>query len=1143
MILISILFLKSQECSSQQPIITTEKYKVLHIPGDTVLYSDETIIPGTITWHNNGIPVDIPYSLVDNKIIPEWKSLPYSLDSVSVHFRILPFPFHQKQTLWDSTQIRLIEGDVFYNPATSNPRTDLIQSTGLEYDGALTRGFSVGNNQSLVFDSELNLQLNGNIGDGYHIKAAITDQNLPIQPDGTTQQIQEFDKVYIQIDKDQHSILAGDFDAYNAPGYFMRYNRKLKGAQYAYQGNKFNEPWNIRASAAVSRGKFTRQELIPSEGSQGPYPLHGENGELFIVVLAGSEKVYIDGQLLIRGEDADYIMDYNQSEITFMRRILINIRHRITIEFEYVQNSFQKSQNSFDAHYQKNKVESFVHFFQENDSKSVTGDLELTEEDLAILSMAGDASDQLQKSGISSSEEGYNSNLIQYETKDTLIGSFVYNDVLSWSTDPMKANLLVNFSEVGQGSGDYIISNNPSPNGRVYEWIAPDSTTGARNGNFSPIIPLYAPQQKQMMTAGGAYQWSKNGKVSAEFGVSRQDLNRYSELDDDDNIGGAVKVTIADVYPLDKSWSLSPILSYESTGSQFRIIDPYRNPEFARDWSLAPDASTGQEQLPSLSLRIGKGKSISSYYKYEGLFRSGLYNGNRHTGRILIDTSGWKLDAAVGVMNGKDAVNKSEFFRPNLILERVVRKSGDWRLGVKYFQDHNEVRNNISDALSPSSFVDNELSFYLKNDPEENTYFFMSYNLERPKLPFNNLLTLSEKVIEWNFGGHLYQLKDFKMDYTLKHRNVEPLLTAPGTKVQNLLGRIDMRADVWRKAFKWSLGYELGNGQEPKAEYTYIKVQKGEGNYIWIDNGNGIEEINEFELAPFPDQGEYLRFLVFNNQYIRTHSLGLQQTINVDLKQLKPTGWISKIAALSTYQMNRKIREGEESPYWNPFYQQYPDTSILNYSSTWRNFLYWNRSSSVYDLQLGQVRQQFQVLQTSGYEAKELKDLTFRGRLSLKKKMDVVLNVRQGIRENKSQFFEERNYTLSQFESGPELNVILKEKFRVTGSYQLLLQENTQGAEQFTSHKFSIEGVWRRNINSDIRAQMSMVEIDYTSLGNPTIDFAMLQGLQNGSNLLWSLQYNTRLIKVLLLTFQYNGRNTGDAKTIHTGSMQVRANF
>ncbi|MFZ1675885.1 MAG: hypothetical protein WAT91_01350 [Saprospiraceae bacterium] len=1080
---------------------------------------------------------------MDNKIFPDWETLSIDADSIEVNFSALPYSFHQRQTLWDSSQIRIVDGDAVYSPVLLNPGSLLFQSSGLEYDGALTRGFSLGNNQSLVFDSELNLQLNGNIGDGYLIKAAITDQNLPIQPDGTTRQIQEFDKVFIEIDKDQHSVLAGDFDAINPEGYFMRYNRKLKGVEYSFEGNKFHEPWTIKGSAAVSKGKFTRQTLTPTEGNQGPYPLKGENGELFIIVLAGSEKVYIDGQLLTRGEDADYIMDYNKSEITFTRRVLINVRHRITIEYEYAQFNFQKSQNTLEVRYQKNKLESYFNFFQENDSKSVTGDLQLNAEDLALLNMAGDGGSQFQKSGIKKLNEGYNTNLILYTTIDTIVNAVIYTDVLTWSTDPQKANLIVTFSEVGQGNGDYIISPNPSPNGRIYKWISPDAITGERRGNFSPIIPLQAPQQKQMLTAGGEYRWNKEGKITAEFGLSRHDLNRYSSLDDNDNTGGALKVTLSELYSLGRSWTISPMISYEGNEINFRSLDPYRNPEFARDWSLSQNIGPANEQLPSIKLSIKKGASIFSEYRFNGFYRSGGYAGNKHTALIRIDTAGWKFSGIIGILDAGDNVNKSRFFRPNVNLERVIRKNGDWRLGVKYFEDRNEVSNVSNHDLALNSFVQNQMSFYFKNDINDNTHLFISYNIERPKIPYLNQLKSSEKVNEWNIEGHFHEWKYLKMDYTVKNRNVESLLSSAGSRNRNLLGRIDLTIDAFKKAFRWSSGYEISNGQEPKTEYKYIKVQKGEGNYLWVDNGNGIEEINEFEIAPFADQGEYIRVLAFNSEFISTRALGLQQSINMDLKKIESTGWVSKIAAVSSYQMNRKIREDEDSPYWNPFYQQYADTSILSFSNTWRNILYWNRSSTVYDIQTGYIHQQSQVLQTSGFESREIKDLTFRWRVSLRKKMDIVINARKGMRENRSQYFEERNYDLSQYDISSELNAIIKERFRLTGLYQFLSQENIRGDERFTSHKLSIESVWRRSISSDLRGQVSLVQINYASSGNSAIDFAILQGLQNGSNLLWSLQFNTRLNESLILTLQYNGRNTGDEKTIHTGNAQIRANF
>jgi hypothetical protein len=93
-----------------------------------------------------------------------------------------------------------------------------------------------------------------------------------------------------------------------------------------------------------------------------------------------------------------------------------------------------------------------------------------------------------------------------------------------------------------------VISSDPNPNGRVYQWVSPDPITGDKKGNFAPIIPLPAPQQKQMLTAGSEFQWNKNGRVFVELGLNRHDLNRYSDLDDDNNIGAAVKVNISDAF-------------------------------------------------------------------------------------------------------------------------------------------------------------------------------------------------------------------------------------------------------------------------------------------------------------------------------------------------------------------------------------------------------------------------------------------------------------------------------------------------------------------------------------------------------------------------------------------------------------------
>ena len=54
----------------------------------------------------------------------------------------------------------------------------------------------------------------------------------------------------------------------------------------------------------MSKGKYSNNSFKGTEGNQGPYKLKGRNGENYIVVLSGTEKVFMDGEKL------DYRLQY-----------------------------------------------------------------------------------------------------------------------------------------------------------------------------------------------------------------------------------------------------------------------------------------------------------------------------------------------------------------------------------------------------------------------------------------------------------------------------------------------------------------------------------------------------------------------------------------------------------------------------------------------------------------------------------------------------------------------------------------------------------------------------------------------------------------------------------------------------------------
>jgi hypothetical protein len=77
-------------------------------------------------------------------------------------------------------------------------------------------------------------------------------------------------------------------------------------------------------------------------------------------------------------------------------------------------------------------------------------------------------------------------------------------------------------------------------------------------------------------------------------------------------------------------------------------------------------------------------------------------------------------------------------------------------------------------------------------------------------------------------------------------------------------------------------------------------------------------------------------------------------------------------------------------------------------------------------------------------------------------------------------------------------------------------------------------------------ASFSFVNIAYkdTKEKNTQVEFAMLQGLQNGRNYIWNLTYARKISENIELIMSYDGRKTGqNPKLIHTGSAQIRAVF
>ena len=163
---------------------------------------------------------------------------------------------------------------------------DPFGSSRVQRSGSITRGIVAGNNRDLTLESGLRMQLAGEIVDGVQVQAVLTDENTPIQPEGTTQRLNEFDRVFIELSARQGTVQLGDFDLNFQGAEFAHFSRKLQGVRVFGELNNSTiaagnrQPGiSIDVAGATARGIFRTQEIEPLDGVQGPYRLEGGSGE------------------------------------------------------------------------------------------------------------------------------------------------------------------------------------------------------------------------------------------------------------------------------------------------------------------------------------------------------------------------------------------------------------------------------------------------------------------------------------------------------------------------------------------------------------------------------------------------------------------------------------------------------------------------------------------------------------------------------------------------------------------------------------------------------------------------------------------------------------------------------------------------
>lgn len=1112
-----------------------------YVGKDTIVIDTFSVNPRTFQiLNNNKESVSLDYKLLPYKGLVVFLDIPY--DTLIFNYHPLLIDFSKKYYKHPISLNRTIEQKQYHpslniiNTVNSN---NLFQGTKLNRTGSISRGLMVGNNQDFSLNSNLNLQLSGMISPTMKILASVTDDNIPIQPQGNTQQLQDFDKVFIEVSDQKWKLTAGDFWIKNKDSYFLKYHKRGQGIHLKNKiiGNN-NIEIDVENSASISKGKFGRNVIQGIEGNQGPYRLYGNENESFIIILSGTENVYIDGVLLKRGQNNDYIIDYNTSEISFTANTLINKDKRIIVEFQYSDKNYARSLLQSSTTIKKNNSSFYIHGYGEQDSKNQPLQLDFDLLDRQTLENIGDNIDLAIGSGIDSVEFNQATNLYQK------IDSLGY-EVYQYSNNEQQAVYMLTFSNVGQGNGNYKIKENNAL-GKVFEWIAPDTISFGsiiKNGDYSPIKKLVTPKKRQIISVGGKTIWSGNS-LSYELSTSNMDLNTFSAINNEDNIGFAGLVNFENKNTLKEKWELNQQYRIESISKDYRRIERFREVEFERNWNIQNLITTKDQLLSSAKINLKHLENGLFQYQLNSYFIKDEFNGYKNDFKIKWNKK-VNLNFDGSLMNSDGQFNTS-FLRHKTDLFIPIK---GFKLGFKDINENNQFF--IADTLNNNSYRFYDWKVYIENyDSTKNRIQFF-YQERYDWFKDRSILKKATKAISPGLMVGISSRKNFNLNYSLAYRMLQSDSSLTNILPENsLASRLNYNLKLLKGGINTNSFLEIGSGLELQKEFIYIEVPAGQGVYTWNDyNDNGIKELNEFEIAAFSDQATYIRVFTPNNNYVKIYSFQYNQNLNIDFKRIidgktMVEKFLNKFYNQTAVNTHKKTNDLDLQTLLNPLVNA-DNPIIQQMSNSLRNSLFFNRSSSKYSVEL--VTQLFanKNLLINGTDFISTNKDQIKFRWNMNKSFMLNSQLTKEIKKNSSTYMTNRNYDIENMEINNRISFQPNTLFRVAlnGRYSEKRNSIEYGNEKAFINDIGLELRRSKRDKGLLNGELHLVNINYNGESSSTIGFEMLEGLQLGKNITWKLGFQKNMSNNIQISINYNGRKSEENRAIHTGSMQMRAFF
>lgn len=1015
-----------------------------------------------------------------------------------------------------------------------------IFGKNIQSSGAIIRGFTVGTNKDFTLNSGLRLQLAGKLSDEIEIVAALTDENTPIQPEGNTERLDELDKVYIEIRHPNASVNFGDYDYNSSVGEFGKINRKLQGLKVS--GNYNNTSGEI--GIASSKGKFHSISFFGNDGNQGPYKLYGSNSEKDILIIAGSERVFIDGQELIRGENNDYTIEYSNAQITFTNKRMITSASRITIDYEYTDRQYQR--NFFGANIQQKFIDDKLMlnfaYTREADDYDNPIDFNYSEEDLKILENAGDDISKAFISGVAVAEPDSSGKIAGlYSKVDTLINGnkFSYYKFL-----PEEVNSIYNvtFTYVGSLKGDY-----KKKSSVEYEFV------GLGLGDYLPIKLLLLPESRQLVNTLISLKPINELSINIELAGTNYDKNRLSEIDDSDNNGFGHRATILFANKNTKIFNMNFgnvnfLIRERFIDKYFNSLDRINSIEFNRDYNI-PSGINENESLQEINLELSPLEKTQFNFLFGALKKGSVFNSKRYFTDIIFSQNNFDLKYTFDLNSSRNLTLKATWIKQNANVSYHYEFVNP---GLELLYENKNEQNIDASQMINSSFKYSEINPYIQFLNIEGINSTFKYGWRSEYFPLNNKLNKESEAVTKQFIISYNGVKQFNsnLDFTYRKKVYTKAFRNENlTSNSTFLLKSNTRLQLFNNGFESNLFYSAATQKSAKYEKIFVRVQKGQGNYIYLGdlNNNGLNDENEFEPTLF--DGEYIlstlptdelfpvidlktnfRFSItfekiFSKNFFTKYLIPFSTETVFRIEENSNTTEIDKIYLLD---LSKFLNEGTTIR-GNQFFQN--DLFLFKHSNDFSARFRFIQKKSLNQFS-GGTEEGFYNEKSLRVKTKLIEEISNQTDLTLVKDELVAKSL-----SNRERLFHSLELA-TDFIYKPYRYLEVGFKFAISNGKDkkplkpTIINQNQQSVRI----NFSFEG------NGRLRLEGERIELILVNSRN-NIPFEITRGNSKGKNYFWSVNFDYKIGMNLQTTISYTGRLQGNSNVINILKAEARAFF